>query len=513
MLRIMLFLMLIPCFLNGASPKRELRAAWIATVFNIDWPSANNLPKEQQKQELSSLLDTLEALKFNAVILQVKPTSDAFYQSKFSPWSKFLTGIQGKDPGYDPLAYFIQEAQKRNLETHVWINPFRVLNGGSDLKSLSPNHIALNNKSWVVEYDKRYYFDPGNNDVQDYVTKEILEIVNNYDIDVLHMDDYFYPYTTYRNGKILEFDDNKSWAKYAKNFSNKADWRRDNVNRFVKRLSKEIKKTKPYVKFGISPFGVWRNKSVDPKGSDTRAGQTNYDNLYADVLTWIHNQWIDYVMPQIYWHFDTKAAPYDIVVKWWKQAVDERVNLYIGLGVYKICDQKWPTSHIREQVSFAREHKIPGVSHYSVNAIQKNIKNISNEVAQNIYKNHALVPTNKNLIPIIPANPQNFSVVTNKNILEFTWKNSDPKHTRYFLLYRFDKNIKNFEGSKSKDIIAKFSSLNKLHFEITNYDPQYTYAISAVSRLHYESSLIPLEIEKTDFIESLDYIDTLINEI
>ncbi|MGL4394695.1 MAG: glycoside hydrolase family 10 protein [Brevinema sp.] len=511
MARLLLILLFLP-YVISANPKRELRAAWIATVFNIDWPSAKNLPREQQKNELLSLLDTLEALKFNAAILQVKPTSDAFYASKLSPWSQFLTGKQGKNPGYDPLAFFIEEAQKRNLETHVWVNPYRVLNEKGGLRSLSPNHIALKNKSWVIEYNHRLYFDPGNPQVQDYVIKEILEIVKDYDIDVLHMDDYFYPYTVYHKGKPVDFGDDASWEKYGKGkFKDKGDWRRDNVNTFVKRLSEEIKKTKPHVKFGISPFGVWRNKSEDPRGSDTRAGQTNYDHLYADVLLWIKEKWIDYVMPQIYWHFDSKPAPYDVLVKWWKEHVADQVNLYIGIGVYKVRDQRWPSSHIREQVEYARKNNTGGVSHYSMTMLQENTRNISNEIAKNIYQNHALVPINKNVEPIIPIDPQNFKATTNNQNIRLTWKNGDVDHTRYFLLYRFNKDEKEFNDSDSKYILAKISAKNKLQFEITNFNPQYTYAISSVSRLHYESGVVPLE--KTELADALDQIDTLVSEI
>ncbi|MGL4562944.1 MAG: glycoside hydrolase family 10 protein [Brevinema sp.] len=500
--------MIIPTITNSLSPKRELRAAWIATVFNIDWPSANNLSKEQQKKELSAMLDTLEVLKFNAVILQVKPTSDAFYKSKLSPWSQFLTGKQGKNPGYDPLEYFIQEAQKRNLETHVWINPFRILNGNSDLTDLSPNHIALKNPSWVIEHDGRYYFDPGNPKVQDYVIKEVLEIVNNYDIDVLHMDDYFYPYTVYRNGKYIHFNDNASWKKFGmKHFDNRGDWRRDNVNRFVKNISEKIKKSKPYVKFGISPFGVWRNKSSDPKGSDTKAGQQNYDDLYADVLKWVDHKWVDYIMPQIYWHFDTKAAPYDVLVQWWQDAIKDRINLYVGLGVYKLRDQKWPASYITDQVNFARKQSLKGMSHYNISTIHQNINNISNEIAQQIYKNYSLVPINNNLMPIVPLSPDKFTAETNNNTLILRWENHDSESTRYFLLYRFDKNQTNKDSSIPENIIAKISVLEKPEYKIKNFDSNYTYGISAVSRLHYESGLTCLEkTERSDAFERIDDI-------
>lgn len=505
MLAKILVLILLPITVFGAAPKRELRAAWIATVFNIDWPSSSGLPEHIQKKEMLSILDTLQNLKFNAAILQVKPTADAFYQSKLSPWSRFLTGQQGSDPGYDPLAFFIEEAQKRNIETHIWINPFRVLNGES-FNSLSQNHIARKQNSWIINYNNRYYFDPGNPQVQSYILKEIIDLIKRYDIDAIHFDDYFYPYKIYNKGKVILFDDTISWKKYGKKkFTNREDWRRNNINEFIKQVSQEIKKHKPYVKFGISPFGVWRNRSEDPKGSNTKAGQTNYDDLFADVLTWINNGWIDYVMPQIYWHFDTKGVPYDILVDWWKKQIKNNINLYIGLGVYKLGEQNWPASHITKQVDYARKKNIPGFSAYSINWIKKNTQNITNEIISNIQPTDALVPINKKMINITPLYPKEFTSITNNNDIILKWKNNDPENTRYFILYKFEKDNNSFNTSDANNIIGKISASTPLEFEISNFDSKYTYGITSVSRLHYESELILLEeSEKRDSLEQLN---------
>ena len=506
---LLLTLLLTPTLLFSVEPKRELRAAWIATVFNIDWPSTQGAPKETQQAELIKILDTLQELKFNAAILQVKPTSDAFYKSKLSPWSRYLTGTQGKDPGYDPLAFFIEEAQKRAIETHVWVNPYRVLNG-EVVDTLSKNHIARKNPDWVITYNNRYYFDPGNPAVQEYVTKEVMEIVDNYDIDALHMDDYFYPYISYSNRVAIPFNDNASWKKHGKKFKSREDWRRDSVNKFVQTLGVKIKKSKSYVKFGISPFGVWRNKSEDPKGSDTLAGQTNYDHLYADVIKWIDNQWIDYVMPQLYWHFDTKAAPYGVLVKWWNDIVKDKVNLYIGLGVYKLSEQNWPVTHIKEQVDFERKFPhVDGVSYYSAKWIVQDTKKIQEYLKKTVYTTYALVPKNKNLTNIKPFQVEDFILSTKNKENILTWKNIDKDLIRYFVIYRFEKGEKP-DPENAKNIIAIVSAKQKPEFKINDYDDKYTYGITSVSRLHYESTLLTLE--DTEKQKSLNIIDQLLEE-
>lgn len=496
------YLLLLPSLIFS-SPKREFRAMWIASVFNIDWPSQSGLPKQQQKEELIKILDKAEELKFNAVILQIKPTSDAFYKSKHSPWSRYLMGTQGKDPQYDPLEFFIEEAHKRNLETHLWINPFRILNGES-WDTLSPKHIARKNEDWVIKYNNRYYFDPGNPEVQKYIIKEISEIIKNYDLDVLHMDDYFYPYKAYSQGNVIPFKDDTTWKQYGKKFASREDWRRDNINNFIQKVNTAIKKEKSYVQFGISPFGVWRNKSVDPKGSKTQAGQTNYDDLYADVLAWLENKWIDYILPQLYWHTDTVAAPYDVLVRWWDKHTPTDIPLYIGLGLYKLQENNWPVTHIQEQVAYARKYKnIQGFSSYSAKWIMQNIKGIQESFRTNIHTNFAIVPRNMNLKDIKPYQPIDFKLANNM----LTWNNGDKEWTRYFIIYRFEKNKKP-DIEKSENIIGIVSAKKPLRF-IVKYDKNATYGITAVSRLHQESTLLTLE--DNEKLESLDILDEIIS--
>lgn len=504
--RYYLLLFILPSLIYAHAPKREFRAAWIATVFNIDWPSQQGLPVQYQKKELLKILDTLTNLKFNAAILQVKPASDAFYQSKYSPWSKYLTGIQGKSPEYDPLAFFISEAKKRQLETHIWVNPFRILASG-ELSSLAKSHVAQKNPSWVIEYNHRYYFDPGNPNVRAYLIKEIIEIVKNYDIDAIHMDDYFYPYKVYKNGKLIPFNDDYTWNQFGKaHFKNRDNWRRNNINHFIKQIYHTIKETKSYVQFGISPFGVWRNKSVDPKGSDTTAGQTNYDDLYADVLTWMKNGWVDYILPQIYWHFDTKSVPFDILVQWWKKHTPNTVNLYIGLGIYKLHEQNWPLSYIKTQIDYLRKYQIDGMSYYSAIWLVNNTKNIIPYIKQNINMTEAIVPITMN--GKIPHQVSNFKLNKLKNFYTLSWKNKNLQDTQYYIIYRFLKNhTPDFDNPQN--ILSKVF-VTQHEYILKNYDSKYSYGISVLSHQNYESPILTLE--DNEKLESLEKINKILSQ-
>ncbi|MGL5956226.1 MAG: glycoside hydrolase family 10 protein, partial [Brevinema sp.] len=318
--------------------------------------------------------------------------------------------------------------------------------------------------------------------------------------DVLHMDDYFYPYKSYSQGKLIPFNDDKSWEKYKSSFKSREDWRRHNVDTFVQELGLMIKKEKPHVKFGISPFGVWRNKSTDPKGSDTAAFQTNYDDLYADILLWTDNNWVDYILPQLYWHFDTQAAPYGVLIEWWDQYIKDSVDLYIGLGIYKLNEQNWPLTHIKQQIDFARKYpKIKGFSHFSAKHILNDIKGLREYIKKEIHPNYALVPQHSKIKGNQPKPVKNFTL--DKATKTLTWENGDPKETRYFVLYRFP-------NENTKHIVGIVSSKNKLEFVLDNYSETDSYGITAVSRLHQESTLLTLEDTQRSL--GLDLIDQII---
>ncbi|VTR55009.1 Uncharacterized protein conserved in bacteria [Actinobacillus pleuropneumoniae] len=330
----------------------EVRGAWISTVFNLDWPKTKT-SAEQQQASYIALLDSLQEVGINTVYVQVRPAGDALYPSTLVPWSKVLTGIQGADPGYDPVAFMVEETHKRNMEFHAWFNPFRA-NTDILTASLDPSHVAISHPDWIVNTGKQLYINPGIPEARQHIIDTIMEVVNGYDIDGIHLDDYFYPSNTV-------FKDDAAYRQYNNGaYANLSDWRRGNINAFVQSLGESIHRVKPDVEYGISPFGVWRNQSVDKTGSDTKAGVTAYDSMYADVRTWIQNGWIDYVAPQIYWSMSNPAADYDKLVDWWAGEVQGTgVDLLIGHAPYKLGTSEigWQSaSEIINQLKYNQNH-------------------------------------------------------------------------------------------------------------------------------------------------------------
>ncbi|MBS5909347.1 MAG: family 10 glycosylhydrolase [Paenibacillus macerans] len=352
-----------------------LRGVWVSTVANLDWPSTSSYGKaEAQKAEYIKLLDDVQAMGMNAAFVQVRPSADAIYPSKLVPWSSYLTGTAGKDPGYDPLQFLIEETHRRGMEFHAWFNPFRASTGGNAGK-LPANHVANAHPDWIVKFDGKLYINPGIPEAREHVIEAIMEVVQNYDIDGVHLDDYFYPTGETASSK---FNDDSTYKQYnAKQISNKGDWRRDNINQFVEELGASIKQEKPKVSFGISPFGVWRNKTNDITGSDTKAGITAYDSTYADVRTWIKRGWIDYVAPQLYWSMTRKEVQYDVLANWWAGEVrGTGVKLYIGHAPYKIGTPEigWSSaSEIISQLEYNRQvPEISGSIFFSAKDLRKN---------------------------------------------------------------------------------------------------------------------------------------------
>ncbi|MGL5693895.1 MAG: glycoside hydrolase family 10 protein [Peptostreptococcaceae bacterium] len=339
--------------------KDELVGAWISTVYNIDWPKTQNNIKKQ-KEEFIKLLDLLECLNFNAVFVQIRPESDAFYKSCINPWSRFITGEQGKNPGYDPLKFMIRETHKRGMEFHAWLNPYRVTTEGTDLNNLSLNNPARVNPKWVLEYDGALFYDPENKEVIEYIAITVFEIIKNYFVDGIHFDDYFYPYNY-----PLPQDEDKDGEV--------ANQRRKAVNEMIRLVYKTIKSTRPCVSFGISPFGVWKNKSSDINGSDTNNLESYYD-VYADSVTWIQEGIVDYIAPQIYWTINNKNSSYEISVKWWADVVKETdVSLYIGQNINNVEI----ANEIYEQVQINRKYsEIDGSIYFSARNIEENTNGV-----------------------------------------------------------------------------------------------------------------------------------------
>ncbi|MCM0041983.1 MAG: family 10 glycosylhydrolase [Algoriphagus sp.] len=386
---------------------REFRGVWIATVSNIDWPLSPTDPWEKQKKDYLALLDYYKGLHFNAVIVQIRTAGDAFYPTDLAPWSKYLTGQQGTAPKTpeDPLAWMIDAAHQRGLEFHAWLNPYRAT---MDLNTaaLSPKHDFNTHRKWMLKYSTKWYYDPGLPEVKAHLLQIIDEVVENYDIDAIHFDDYFYPYRE----PNLEFPDQASYAAYKKPGQSKDDWRRQNVDELILALSQTIKSKKPWVQFGISPFGVWRNKSKDPKGSPTQAGQTNYDDLFADVLLWMKNGWIDYLIPQLYWSMEHRLASHRILADWWSNT-SYGVPIYLGNGPYKIRDDSdvaWKEpKELISQVHYGRTlPQIQGNAFFSAKSMYQKNQDIAQLLKTEVYDRPVLPPAFEPKTPVRISTPQ-----------------------------------------------------------------------------------------------------------
>lgn len=470
-------------------PKREMRAAWIATVMNIDWPSNKGLPAIQQQEEYVELLDKLHAVGMNAVIVQIRPTADAFYPSSFEPWSEYLTGTQGvpPQPYYNPLTFMIAEARKRGMEFHAWFNPYRV----SMKEDFIPaaGHPFTKYPEWFVTYGGKWYYDPGHPEAREFVLESIMETIRHYDIDAVHFDDYFYPYRI----KDAEFPDDSSFHRFGHpEFNDRDAWRRSNVDYFIRELSERIASERPHVKFGISPFGVWRNIDKDARGSETQAGQTNYDDLFADVLKWLAEGWIDYVTPQIYWHIGFEVAEYKTLVEWWAKNSFGR-HVYIGQGIYRIGGKGWEDpNEIVNQIAFNRTFpNVHGSMYFSAKVFAGNKGNV-NQKMDSLYRHKALVPTMawKTAEPLTP--PQLITVSGSPEAgLQLTWTDSLKGAATYYVVYRFEGNQPGSteEAEAIAAIVTRKPSLEQ-HWTDTNVKKRtsYTYVVRAANRLHEESS-------------------------
>lgn len=404
-LTLSLFLSLIS-FSVFCQSKYEFRGVWVATVENIDWPSKRTLTTEAQKQEFINLLDMHKRNGMNAVVVQIRPVADAFYPSQLEPWSEYLTGQQGKPPVpyYDPLAFMITETHKRGMEFHAWLNPYRAVFSITK-SSIAPDHITKIHPEWFLDYGGKRYFDPGNKEAQKFVESVVQDVVRRYDIDAIHFDDYFYPYRI--TGK--EFPDSKTYQQYGNGMS-RDDWRRSNVDSIIVMLHRIIKQEKPYCQFGISPFGVWRNIDKDPRGSQTKAGQTNYDDLYADILLWLQNGWIDYVAPQLYWEMGHRVVAFEVLSDWWAHHAYGR-NLYIGQGIYRSKEPRSYAWHNRNelpnQIKRLREFpEIQGSIFFSSKTFASNPNGWNDSLRNNYYKYPAICPPMPWIDDAIPAAPE-----------------------------------------------------------------------------------------------------------
>jgi uncharacterized lipoprotein YddW (UPF0748 family) len=472
--------------------KYEFRAVWVATVTNIDWPSQPGLSVTQQQEEAIDILNLHKQLGMNAIILQVRPSADAFYSSSLEPWSRYLTGIPGKmpEPFYDPLLFWIEECHKRGMELHAWLNPYRV--ALNQKQPLAGNHIAFKHPEWIIRYGNSLYFDPGLPRVREFVIKVVKDIVSRYDVDGIHFDDYFYPYPLKE-----DFPDTTSFNHYSRGFQSvsKDDWRRENVDIIIKMLNDTIKAIKPWVKFGISPFGVWRNKADDPQGSDTRAGITNFDNLYANIIKWQKNGWTDYIVPQVYWHIGHPAADFKTLVNWWKDHSYNR-SVYIGHAVYK-SDKKSSVRQWRlpqelpRQINLVRQMPgLQGSAFYSSKHFLRDLHGFQDTLYSNLYRRPSLVPP----MPWLDNQPPPPVEKTGKWGRKVKWRvnssGNELDKANKFILYINEEGIP-FDQDNPEfiyQILGKNEDKYKFQ-KINRKRKKYEVRISVIDRLNNESKI------------------------
>lgn len=385
---------------------REFRGVWVATVANIDWPSKPGLPVVDQKEELIRILDRARQLNFNAVVFQVRPAADALYASELEPWSAFLTGAQGEapEPFYDPLAFAVEEAHQRGLELHAWFNPYRALHP-SARGELAENHLRKTQPDLVKQYGRYLWMDPGEPAVQDRSLAVILDVVKRYDVDGVHLDDYFYPYKERGpDGNILDFPDEPSFTRYQESGGTlaKDDWRRSNVDTFIRRLYESVKAEKPHVKVGLAPFGIWR-----PGNPPQIQGFDPYAELYADSRKWLQEGWCDYFTPQLYWPVGQTAQDYEVLLDWWLEQNAESRHVWPGLFTSRIGDstRNWKADVVAKQISVTRERPAAtGHIHFSMKAILQERPGLV-PTLQELYSEPALVPASPWLDKTAPAQP------------------------------------------------------------------------------------------------------------
>lgn len=473
-------------------PKREFRGAWIQAVNG----QFRGIPTEKLKQTLIDQLNSLQGAGINAIIFQVRPEADALYASQLEPWSRFLTGVQGQAPSpyWDPMQFMIDECHKRGMEFHAWINPYRVK---TSLKSeLSPNHLYNIHPEWFVTYNNQLFFDPALPESRRHICMVVADIVSRYDVDAIHMDDYFYPYPA----KGMDLPDDASFARYGGGFTNRADWRRSNVNILIQKIHETIRGLKPWVKFGISPFGIYRNEKNDPLGSKTN-GLQNYDDLYADVLLWARNGWVDYNIPQIYWQIGHPAADYETLVKWWAKNTENR-PLFIGQSVMNTiqnADPKNPSvNQLPRKMALERAYQtIGGSCQWPASAVVENAGKYRDALVQEYHKYPALVPVFDFMDDKAPGKVRKVKKVWTEDGYMLFWtapraKDEMDRAVQY-VVYRFgDKERVNIDDA-SHIVAVTRNNFYKLPYK--DGKNKYRYVVTALDRLHNESKSVSKKVK------------------
>ena len=492
--RLFSLLLLFACSVNMLAAqdnilkKREFRGVWIATVVNIDWPSKPGLSAAQQKAELVRILDAHQRAGINSIIFQIRPAADALYANSREPWSEYLTGTQGGDPQYDPLEFAIQEAHARGMELHAWFNPYRAtFSGGS---SIARDHVTRRHPDWFFSYGGKKLFNPGLSEVREYITSVVMDVVRAYDIDGVHFDDYFYPYPTKE-----AIPDYATFKRNPRGFSSIDDWRRDNVDLLIKKVSDSIHAAKPYVKFGVSPFGIWDNKRDHPEGSET-AGFSGYRQLYADAKKWTEEGWVDYNSPQLYFPFNYKAAAFEVLLDWWAGHSYGR-HLYIGQGAYRANERGmgWrDPDQLSRQIHYLRKNdNVQGSIFFSSKSLTNNIRGFRDSLQYNHYRYRALPPTMAWIDNVLPNAPRGLTLrVTGGKAITLHWQKPDPAEdgdkAYGYVVYRFEAG-EGIDLTNPKNILH--ISFNSRYTTYTDdsarKNARYTYVITSIDRMKNES--------------------------
>lgn len=492
-----LLLLTVTCQLVFAQPKYEFRGVWVASVANIDWPKSGMTNPEEQRADFIRILDQHQRNGMNAMIVQIRPAADAFYPSALEPWSEWLTGEQGKAPTpfWDPLLFMIEETHKRGMEFHAWLNPYRVVQtiGKS---TIAANHIMYRHPEWFLTYGEKKYFDPGNREAQRFVVSVVKDIVHRYSVDAIHMDDYFYPYRI--AGK--EFPDAASYARSGSKLS-KDDWRRSNVDSIILAISQVIKSEKKEVRFGISPFSVWRNQDKDPRGSDSRAGQTNYDDLYANILLWLEKGWIDYVTPQLYLEIGHDKIAYEKLLEWWSRNAYGK-HVYIGHGIYRSDERSsvnWKNpAELPNQLQLLRGYpQVQGSIYFSSKTFDRNPNGWNDSLRNNYYKYPALLPPMPWISQEKPEAPALDRLTKKGEEISFRVRpgKQNAVSLKYYVIYRFP------AGQPIRKLMDQPAFIYAMvtkpagfedHVQLLDNEKRYQYYITAVGINNNESDPRPI---------------------
>ncbi len=484
---VVVYLLSICLFAQLNSPKEEFRGAWIASVANLDWPSAVGLSPQQQRDQLIRIFDEMKEVNMNAAILQIRPECDALYDSPYDPWSYWLTGRQGRapEPYYDPLTFAIEEAHKRGIELHAWFNPYRVTRSVSGTYPQSDDHVSQKNPDWVIRIGNIEFLDPGLPMVQEYVRNVVMDVVNRYDIDGIHMDDYFYPYPP----DLISNEDDDTFAQYNRGFTNRGDWRRDNINLLLRMINDSLKVVKPHVKFGMSPFGIW--KSGTPQGI---IGLNAYSTIYCDAIAWLQDRSIDYLTPQCYWQIGGNQD-YFKLSNWWGDSVaaNER-HFYPGQGLYR--QSSWAANEIPRQIIHNRGNdNIHGSIMFRVLNLRENTKGVTDSLSINYFQYPAITPAMDWKDQTIPSAPVALKLdrMPESASTGLQWEVEGNDTGRFFLVYLFDTDNVTEEDLNDPSKIIQLTGNNYYipSGSIEGEGPYY-FGVSALSRNSNESPISSL---------------------